>query len=77
MKVLDSGLRSVKMFRKNDQDYLISQIPRFKLSLATIRDLSYYNEILDVRLREEFCQDHILRPEVRLAGLSPSSRTFR
>ena len=58
------------MFRRHDEDFVISQIGRFTLSLATIRDLSYYDEIIDVREKEEYSLDRIVRPEVTwLAGL--------
>ena len=53
------------MFRRHDEDFVISQIRRFTLSLATLRDLSYYDEILDVRDREEYSLDRIVRPEVQ------------
>ena len=53
------------MFRRHDEDFVISQIGRFTLSLATLRDLSYYDEILDVRDKQEYSLDRIVRPEVQ------------
>ena len=53
------------MFRRNDEDYLISKIPRFTLSLGNMEDLSYFDEIIDVRGKEDYFYDHIVRPEVK------------
>ena len=61
------------MFRRNDEDYLISQIPRFELSLANIRDLSYYDDIIDLREKEEYFSDHIMRPGVQYSTVQYST----
>ena len=64
------------MFRRNDEDYLISQIPRFELSLANIRDLSCYDDIIDLREKEDYISDHIIRPGVQLqCGCTTDSPT--
>ena len=54
------------MFRRNDEDYLISQIPRFTLSLENLEDLSYFDEIIDVRGKEDYFSDHIVQPGVKV-----------
>ena len=54
------------MFRRNDEDYLISKIPRFTLSLGNLEDLSYFDEIIDVRGKEDYFSDHILQPGVKV-----------
>ena len=56
--------RKSRMFKRNSAQYLISQIPRFTLTLANINQLGYYDEILDVRGKDEFFLDHISRPQV-------------
>ena len=48
------------MFRKDDEDFLIEQIPTFLITLDNISNLEYFDEILDVRSNEEFTKDHIL-----------------
>ena len=48
------------MFRKDDEDFLIEQIPTFLITLDNISNLEYFDEILDVRSKEEFTKDHIL-----------------
>ena len=53
-----------RMFQRNDQQYLINAIPKFELSLSNLDDLYYYDEILDVRGKEDFFLDHISRPKV-------------
>ena len=54
------------MFRRNDEDFLISQIPRFTLSLGNLEDLSYFDEIIDVRGAEDYVSDHIVQPGVKV-----------
>ena len=56
--------RKSRMFKRNSAQYLISQIPRFTLTLANINQLGYYDEILDVRGKDDFFLDHISRPQV-------------
>lgn len=53
-----------RMFQRNDQQYLINSIPKFELTLSNLDDLYYYDEILDVRGKEDFFLDHISRPKV-------------
>ena len=48
------------MFRKDDEEFLIEQIPTFLITLDNIRNLDYFDEIVDVRSKEEFLNDHIL-----------------
>ena len=51
------------MFKKQDNKYLISIIPKFQLTLETLPSLSYFDEILDLRQHEDFLIDHPTRPE--------------
>ena len=59
------------MFRRNYEDYLISQIPRFTLSLDNLEDLSYFDEIIDVRGKEDYFCDHIVQPGVKVYHETP------
>ena len=53
-----------RMFQRNDHQYLINAIPKFQLTLSNLDDLYYYDEILDVRGKEEYFLDHMSRPKV-------------
>ena len=52
------------MFQRNDQKYLTDQIPRFILSLENLEKLSYFDELIDVRSKDDYFLDHLKRPEV-------------
>ena len=52
------------MFQRNDHNYLIKQIPRFNLFYENLEQLSYFDELIDVRSKEEYFLDHLKRPEV-------------
>ena len=54
----------VRMFQRNDHQYLKDQIPRFNLSLENIEKLSYFDELIDVRSKDDYFLDHLKRPEV-------------
>lgn len=64
------------MFRRNDEDYLISQIPRFTLSLGNLEDLSYFDEIIDLRGAEEYFSDHIVHPGVKVCPTAIATTTI-
>ena len=65
MKETNDG-ETVRMFQRNDQNYLINQIPRFNLFYENLEQLSYYDELIDVRSKEEYFLDHLKRPEVHI-----------
>ena len=48
------------MFRKEDEQFLIDQIPSFLITLDNICNLEYFDELVDVRSKEEYSKDHIL-----------------
>ena len=52
------------MFQRNDHKYLTDQIPRFILSLENLEKLSYFDELIDVRSKDDYFLDHLKRPEV-------------
>ena len=63
------------MFKKQDDKYLISIIPKFKLKLETLPNLSYFDEILDLRQNEDFLIDHPTRPECKTKHLPILSKS--
>ena len=52
------------MFKRNDKQYLIQQIPRFSLCYENLEDLCYFDELIDVRSKDDYFLDHLKRPEV-------------
>ena len=53
------------MFKRNDDNYLISIIPRFSITLENMNNLTYFDELIDVRDEEDYFLDHVDRPEVK------------
>ena len=54
----------VRMFQRSDHQYLIRMIPTLKLTFENLNQLSYYDELIDVRSKDDYFLDHLKRPEV-------------
>ena len=54
----------VRMFQRSDHQYLIKMIPTLKLTFENLNQLSYYDELIDVRSKDDYFLDHLKRPEV-------------
>ena len=57
------------MFKRNDENYLKSIIPKLNLSFSKLDKLDFYDEILDLRDEKDYFLDHICRKEVQLVAI--------
>ena len=57
------------MFKRNDENYLKSIIPKLNLSFSKLDKLDFYDEILDLRAENDYFLDHICRKEVQLVAI--------